>query len=101
MQKVLELFITSPAGQRLAHSAIRQGLQYLGGMLMAYLALQGTPFESEWADLSTKVASVVAPLLVLWWTQKRAKVTERTIEVAIESPKNTPRAEIEAKASGQ
>jgi len=86
VDKLIALFISSPAGQRAINAAIRQALQYLGGALATYLALEGSPFGSEWASLSTQIAAVATPLLVLWWTTRRAQATEKTIAVAAALP---------------
>lgn len=99
MDRLLSIFITSPAGQRAVNAGIRQGLQYLGGALMTYLALEGTPFASEWANLSVQIAAWATPLLVLWWTTRRAQTTEKTIETAALMPAGSTREQVDLRVT--
>lgn len=96
MDKILDLFLTTPLAKRYAAGAAERGLILLLGAIGVWLNLDPKGYESDVAKFAAQVAPVIAGALLYVLAQKRMHKTEVTIETSRVLPAETPRALIAA-----
>lgn len=99
MDKLLDLFLKTPAAKRIVRALVDRALIAGVAVLLSWLSMDPDAAKALNADL-LEVATTIAPWVVTalfaWLSVRKSKKTELTIETAGELPEKTPRPVIDA-----